>query len=75
MQSKIKLHFNGGKYDSRVFFGGGGVERGRYKGEGNDLLLSVILGLKLVSEIHLLLLCTLKPLFSFPFGDFSPFFI
>ena len=51
-----------------VFWQGGAGE-----GEGNDLPFSVTLGLKWVSVIHLLLLCTRKPLFSFLCGDFSLF--
>lgn len=67
MYSEIKLHFNGVKSNSNSFF--------VREGEESDLLFSVNLGLKLILAIHLLLLCTTKPLCSFPFGNFSPFFI
>lgn len=62
----MKLHFNVVKSNSKILQAG----RGGCKGEGNDLPFSVTLGLKLVSVIHLLLLCTVKPLFSFLFGGF-----
>lgn len=48
---------------------GGGV-----RGKKVIYCFSVTLEKKLVSAVHLLLLCTMKSLFRLPFGDFSSFF-